>query len=220
MPNSPSRLLIFLLVLAFMIGFVQFGLITIAFDKLGLSTEAAYELLLCTLVGSMINLPVFTVSADGGVPPSLPPLPMGLPFFRIQPYAGKVTIAVNVGGALIPVAFSFYLISHYPLDAATILASIAVVAFIAHRSSQPLRGVGIAMPMLVAPVAAALIAMLLAPEQPAPLAYIGGTFGVLFGADLLRLKDVRSLGAPVASIGGAGTFDGVFLTGLVAVLLA
>jgi hypothetical protein len=31
---------------------------------------------------------------------------------------------------------------------------------------------------------------------------------------------VRRLGAPVVSIGGAGTFDGVFLTGIVAVLLA
>jgi len=27
------------------------------------------------------------------------------------------------------------------------------------------------------------------------------------------------MGAPVASIGGAGTFDGVFLSGLIAVLL-
>jgi len=28
------------------------------------------------------------------------------------------------------------------------------------------------------------------------------------------------IGAPVASIGGAGKFDGIFLTGLIAVLLA
>jgi len=28
------------------------------------------------------------------------------------------------------------------------------------------------------------------------------------------------MGAPVASIGGAGTFDGIFMTGIVAVLLA
>ena len=59
----------------------------------------------------------------------------------------------------------------------------------------------------------------LGPEQRAPLAYICGTLGVLIGADLARLKDIRALGAPLASIGGAGTFDGVFLTGLVAVLL-
>lgn len=52
------------------------------------------------------------------------------------------------------------------------------------------------------------------------IAYIGGTLGVLIGADLLRLDVVRKLGAPVASIGGAGTFDGIFLSELVAVLLA
>lgn len=57
-------------------------------------------------------------------------------------------------------------------------------------------------------------------EQRAPLAYVGGTLGVLLGADLFRLRDIRRLGAPVASIGGAGTFDGVFITGLLAVLLA
>jgi len=30
---------------------------------------------------------------------------------------------------------------------------------------------------------------------------------------------IAQLGAPVASIGGAGTFDGIFLTGIIAVLL-
>ena len=58
---------------------------------------------------------------------------------------------------------------------------------------------------------------------------VGGTVAVVLvgwigagtiGADLLRLKDIRKLGAPIASIGGAGTFDGVFITGLLAVLLA
>ena len=62
--------------------------------------------------------------------------------------------------------------------------------------------------------------MLLNLEQSAPLAYISGTLGVLIGADLLRLGDIRKLGAPFASIGGAGTFDGIFITGIVAVLLA
>jgi uncharacterized membrane protein len=42
---------------------------------------------------------------------------------------------------------------------------------------------------------------------------------VLIGADLLRLKDIRRMGTPVTSIGGAGTFDGIFMTGIVAVLL-
>ena len=54
----------------------------------------------------------------------------------------------------------------------------------------------------------------------AAVAYVAGTLGTLTGADVLNLPRVRSLGAPVVSIGGAGTFDGVFLTGLAAVLLA
>jgi uncharacterized membrane protein len=79
---------------------------------------------------------------------------------------------------------------------------------------------GIGMPMLVAPIAAAIVAILIGGEKlAAPLAYICGTLGVLVGADLLRLKDIAKIGAPIASIGGAGTFDGIFLTGIVAVLL-
>jgi uncharacterized membrane protein len=76
------------------------------------------------------------------------------------------------------------------------------------------------MPVFVAPVSAALLALTLDASHSAPLAYIGGTMGVLIGADLLRLNDIRSLGSPFASIGGAGTFDGIFLSGIVAVLLA
>jgi uncharacterized membrane protein len=83
-----------------------------------------------------------------------------------------------------------------------------------------LPGIGIGMPIFIAPISAAMVALFLSPEQSPVLAYISGTLGVLLGADLLRLKDIRSLGTPVASIGGAGTFDGIFITGIVAVLLA
>jgi uncharacterized membrane protein len=42
----------------------------------------------------------------------------------------------------------------------------------------------------------------------------------LIGADLLNLDKLHGLGAPMASLGGAGIFDGIFLMGLLAVLLA
>ena len=67
----------------------------------------------------------------------------------------------------------------------------------------------------------ALVAVLVSPEECSPaVAYVSGTLGTLVGADLLHLKDIRRMGAPIASIGGAGTFDGIFLTGIMAVLLA
>ena len=101
-------------------------------------------------------------------------------------------------------------------------ATIAVIAiaFIIHMLATPVPGVGIAVPVFVPVVVTAILAFLLSREYAAPLAYIGGSMGTLIGADLLNLDKIGSLGAPVASIGGAGTFDGIFLTGILAVLLA
>lgn len=222
MPIPPPlmRLMLFILALAFLIGFVQVGLISIAFEKLGLSPESAYLLLLCTLAGSIINLPLFTLNAEVRSKSETPSEPPGWAFFGVRPFAGKLIVMANVGGAVVPVAFSFYLIAHNPLSPFHIAAAVAVVAIVARRFSFPIPGIGIGVPVLIAPFAAALIATALDSQQRAPLAYIGGTFGVLIGADLLRLRDIRKLGSAFASIGGAGTFDGVFLTGLVAVLLA
>jgi len=220
MPLLPLRLLIFILLLAFLISLVQIGLISIAFDRLGLSPASAYLLLMCTLIGSMINLPLFRIRSDGAAAPEIPPELARWLFFGLPPRSGKMTVAVNVGGAVIPVAFCIYLITHNPLEPLQIVIAVGAVAAIARMLSQPIPGVGIGIPILFAPVAAALIATLLDPQQRAPLAYVSGTLGVLIGADLLRLKDIRNMGAPIASIGGAGTFDGVFVTGLLAVLLA
>ena len=135
-------------------------------------------------------------------------------------FQGKTIIAVNAGGCLIPVMFSYYLIHNNPLDPIKVVTGIAIVTFISRWVSRPVPGVGIGMPIFIAPIAAAITAIGLDPDQSAPLAYICGTLGVLIGADLLRLKDIRKMGVPIASIGGAGTFDGIFITGIVAVLLA
>ena len=93
-----------------------------------------------------------------------------------------------------------------------------------NRVARPIQGLGIAVPGLVAPLATVLGAWLLYPETlsdlKAPSVYIASTMGTLIGADLLRLKDIPQLGAPVASIGGAGTFDAIFLSGVIAVLLS
>jgi uncharacterized membrane protein len=81
-------------------------------------------------------------------------------------------------------------------------------------------GIGIAVPVFLPALATAAVALLLSRENAAPLAYIAGSMGTLIGADLTNLDKVAGLGAPVASIGGAGTFDGIFLTGILAVLRA
>ena len=100
------------------------------------------------------------------------------------------------------------------------LVATAIVALVIHWMADPVPGLGIAVPVFMPVVVTAIVAMLLSREDSAPLAYIAGSLGTLIGADLTNLDKVRGLGAPVASIGGAGTLDGIFLTGILAVLLA
>jgi len=128
-------------------------------------------------------------------------------------------LAVNIGGAVIPAIMSAYLVVRYQLWVKAILAT-AAIAIIIHSMATPVPGVGIAVPVFVPVAATAILAFILSREYAPPLAYIGGSMGTLIGADLLNLDKIGALGAPVASIGGAGTFDGIFLTGILAVLLA
>ena len=128
-------------------------------------------------------------------------------------------IAINVGGALIPTLLSIYLVVKNSLYFRSLIG-VAVVACVVHQFAQPVHGLGISVPMYIPPIAAVVTAMVLSWRNAAPLGYIIGSLGTLIGADILNLDKVRGLGAPLASIGGAGTFDGVFLAGILAVLLA
>jgi uncharacterized membrane protein len=128
-------------------------------------------------------------------------------------------IAVNVGGAVIPTVMSLYLLITHAFWAKGLVAT-AIVALAIHWLATPVQGLGIAVPVFMPALITAVVARILSRDEAAPLAYIGGGLGTLIGADLTNLDKVRGLGAPVASIGGAGTFDGIFLTGILAVLLA
>jgi uncharacterized membrane protein len=221
LPYSPLHLLIFVFALGFLLAIVQIGALTIAFDKLGLTTNSAFLLLFASLFGSAINVPLFTVKAHRLAPATAlsPPL-RRLLRQHAREFRGRTLVAVNVGGCLIPAAFSVYLLFRQPLPWTEVLLATGAIAALSRFVSRPLPGVGIGMPILIPPVAAAALALLIDSERSAALAYISGTLGVIVGADLLRLPDIRHLGTPFASIGGAGTFDGIFVTGIVAVLLA
>ena len=212
-----------LLYLAFLsillITIIQLGIFSIVLAKLGLSPDSAVLLLICTLVGSLINLRLFTIDSSFEKIPHDYLIPRLL-FKPIQANPGKTIIALNVGGALIPVSFSLYLMTLHSISFLNLVTAILFVTFISYSFSRPIKGIGIGIPVFIAPVTAALSALMLDPENSAPLAYICGTLGVLIGADILRLKDIKQMGVPTAAIGGAGTFDGIFFTGIIAVLLA
>ena len=220
-PNfSPVLLIGFIAVLFLLMVIVQVGLVSIGFEKLGLSQQSAMLLLFSSLLGSLINLPLFSLKVEEA-PEELASRPtFGLLRPISLPFTGHMQILINVGGCLIPMTFSLYLFTHIDFDIGRVALAIAVVSAFAYSISRPLPGIGIGMPLLAAPLAAAITAIIIDSAHSAPLAYICGTIGVIIGADLMRIADIRKLGVPFASIGGAGTFDGIFITGIVAVLLA
>lgn len=218
-PVTPTKLFIFIFILIVLLMIIQIGIFTVVLDKLGLAPHSAMLLLIVTLFGSGINLPLSEIDIPPDIEPHPNPFAPWLPL-RQSLKPGKTIVAINVGGALVPILFSLYLISITSLTIFQIVIAISVVTFICYSVSRPVQGLGIGMPIFIAPFTAAITAILVSPQNSAPLAYICGTMGVLIGADILRIKDIPKLGAPIASIGGAGTFDGIFLTGIVAVLLA
>jgi uncharacterized membrane protein len=213
----PLLYLVFLSV--FLILILQLGIFSIVLTKLGLSSNSAMLLLSTTLIGSLINLPLFSMKSTGETLPENFRAPRLL-FSQINSFNGETIVALNVGGALIPLFFSLYLISIHSLSLVQTLPAITIVATVSYAFSRPIKGLGIGMPIFIAPLTAAVTALIIAPTLSAPLAYVCGTLGVLIGADLFRIKDIKDMGVPVAAVGGAGTFDGIFFTGIIAVLLA
>jgi len=218
--------LIFLLMLFFflaalvMLPLLLVGMIGEAFLRLGLPPSLMFWLLILTLAGSLINIPIYsfeTREVMGDQVVSYFGMRVRLP--RMS-NSHKTVLAVNVGGALIPLALSIYLMTRIDFGLALPVLLVAVT-LVVNRLARPVRGLGIAVPGFIPPLVAVLGAYLLCPpELRAPGAYIASTLGILIGADLLNLGKIPQLGAPVASIGGAGTFDAIFLSGIIAVLLS
>jgi uncharacterized membrane protein len=219
LPLTPPFFSLLVGVFIVLLVLVQLGILRYAYMRIGLSPGAAMLLLLGSLIGSYFNIPI------AELPPQQVLSGREVVYFGMR-YAVPVVvqwpgtvIAVNIGGAVIPSLMSVYLLIKYRLWGAGLLAT-AGVTLVCYMLANPVRGLGIAEPVFVPSLAAAIVAVLLSRRHAAPLAYVGGSLGTLIGADLLNLDKVQGLGAPVASIGGAGTFDGIFLIGILAVLLA
>jgi len=230
-PFTLFALLLFAGLALIVLPLVFLGVIGGAFTNLGFSWGTALLILAATLAGSFVNIPV--ASFENPVPEYEEEfLPFVQILYRIPLPAERTILAVNVGGALIPVLISLYLLAQSvartgsPVIALLACIGIGFVAAVAYRTSRVVPGLGVTTPFFVPPLAALLCGLALPPlagagTMAAPVvAYTGGTLGVLIGADLLNLGRIRDMAAPMVSIGGAGTFDGIFLAGVLAAFLA
>ena len=217
-------LLLFLVLLA-MLPFVFGQLFTAALIKLKLEPTTALLVVIGIFMGSAINLPVKRMSRTESVPvDQLAVFGMHGRWPRFQRVRRDTIIAVNVGGCLIPVALALYETGHLMAVGWQPVAGLSVAIFIntlvCYWMAKPIEGIGIAMPGLFPAIVASLSALLLVPDQAPPVAFVAGVLGPLIGADLLHLRDIEKIATGIASIGGAGTFDGIVLSGIVAAYLA
>ena len=214
----PFLLILFFIFLALLI-LIEIGILGYAYQRLGIKPRYVFALLLFSLLGSYVNIPVYQLPAEtlqAGGQVTFYGVRHIIPFVTEWP---ATIIALNLGGAVIPAVLSLYLLVKNRLFWRGLLAVVIVTAIV-HHVARPVHGMGIAEPIFVPPLAAAAAALIISRRFAPALAYISGSLGTLIGADLLNLKNLQGLGAPVVSIGGAGTFDGIFLAGILAVLLA
>ena len=222
----PLPILLVAVILVVLLPFLFGELMFASLNKLHLSPTVAFAGVIGIFIGSFINIPIKSVVRDRDVIDD-PLAVYGLAGFwpRLRRVRRTMVIAVNVGGCLIPAALVLYELGYLAvvgLSGLAVVAAGCVVNVIAcYLVARPIAGVGIAMPGLVSPAVAVILALLLAPADTAPpVAFVVGVVGPLVGADLLHLRDLETVGdVGVMSIGGAGTFDGIVLSGIIAAYL-
>ena len=207
---TPLSLVALVLLAIISLIFIYFfwRLTTDAFRQIGFGRWQAILISFGCIVGGLFNIPLTQVGVDHQL----------------------VSIAVNVGGCLIPVLVSLEIILRKRTDIKRTLIGVAIIMLLTYILARPVPGKGIMIAFYLPPLFAAVCGILLAKNRRnAPsVAYISGTMGTLLGADILHLITPNAIskltfGFPsplLLSIGGAGVIDGIFLTGVMAVFLA
>lgn len=215
------------LLLTCLMPLLLFDVMQSALQRLHLSPAAAGLLVLGIFLGSLINIPVHRFTRDAPQP-EVPLGPFG--YYTLGPQMRhlrrETVIAVNLGGCVIPSLIAVWQL-RFLLEAEAALPRLLIVSaaniLACYRVARPVAGVGIMMPGLISPLVAVGVTRIVCPT-PMPervaIAYVAGILGPVVGADLLHLRDILRVPVGVLSIGGAGTFDGIVLSGILAALLA
>lgn len=213
------------LLLLILLPFVFAQVLVTALVKLRLDPGLALLIIAGILLGSVVNIPVTRIVRPEDV--GYHPLGVfGLFHYwpQLQRMRRETVIAVNVGGCLIPAGLALYeTVNLVALDWQYVIKIFLAVGMnigICYWLARPVEGMGIAIPAFIPPITAVLSALLLAPEEAPAMAFVAGVLGPLIGADLFHLRDIPRIATGMASIGGAGTFDGIVLSGILAAYLA
>lgn len=222
-PGCLALFLFFLLLL--LLPFFLAEVMLSALSKLGLNAQQSIIAAIGIFLGSMVNIPITRFENPKQVKEVSPNMfGINRQAFPNMQQQNSTLLAVNLGGCIVPLMIAFYQIirlsdlgAHYLLGCGVVVVANILIC---QQTARPVENMGIAIPALIPAIAAALLAIFFVPDQAPAVAFTAGVLGPLIGADLLNLDEIKKMGTPIASIGGAGTFDGIVLSGIVATLLA
>lgn len=222
-------IIVFAILLLILIPLLILGLAGAAFSRLGFSWIAAVAVIILMIVGYFVNIPVWTFR-DPGYPAGCAEAVVFDAFSGEPVDTGQhsTIITINLGGFIIPVAISGYLLYEtYHISGETIflplaisLAAVALIVAILTRIQPPLK---ISVPLIIPSLVAVACGFLLnggAGLEAAVSAFIGGTMGIILGATAILLIKRRQTGVRLISVGGAGMFGSLFLCALLSTLIA
>jgi len=222
LPVIELVLMIFFILVIFLAPFLFLGFIGRTLSQFGLGWYSFLAFLFVSLIGSIINIPVWRTTVQRAAVSVRYVYYFGMPYPvpSVESRPSEAIISINLGGAIMPLALSAYLLLRNRPAVVPSVIAIPIIAAILFFVARPVQGLGIVTPMFIPPLISAIVAVIVGGGYAPVVAYVGGTVGTLVGADLFHINSIKTLGAANMSIGGAGTFDGIFLTGLLAVLLA
>ena len=227
-PLSVFVIILLIALVIILIPLLILGIIGAAFTRLGFSWIAALAVVLLMLFGSFVNIPVYRIRRD---------------MIRVSHNESSVfdecvpcasdqvwdtMISLNLGGAVIPLCVSLYMVYQAILITGTSLfftvcAGITIVAIITFVSTRLVTCAGIQVPLLIPGLTALLAGLLLAGGiglTAAVTAFVSGVTGVLLGGNIANLYRIKDLEVPEISIGGAGTFGSIFICCMLPALIA
>lgn len=140
-------LLFLFLFIPMLLASLFLNLAVFSFARLGLTPTGAFTLLAASIIGGFINIPIsrrrfYVEQLQFGRFPF---------FFYYPPQVSYQFLCVNVGGAVIPVLFSLYLLTtRAPLLPS--LEATLIVTIVTKALSRVVPGVGITIPTFIPPL--------------------------------------------------------------------
>ncbi|HHW41952.1 MAG TPA: DUF1614 domain-containing protein [Syntrophomonadaceae bacterium] len=193
MPRLPIGIITLLIVSVL----IYFGMAQRVLDRLRLSDKAALGIIAALIIGGFINIPL--------------------------PRGPRLEASLNIGGGLVPLLLSGYLITtsgstKEKLRAITGIAATAGAVYLTGVLMGADPETMLLDPLYIYPLVGGLVAYLTGRSRRS--AFIAATVGILL-VDFIIYIRLLVTGTPGAVlIGGGGAFDAVVIAGLLAVLLA